>query len=255
MIKHDIQQDFCNLLYKNLDMQTIHPPYEQELKELYCIETGDLELLEKTLDKNYSDSYNVVLAPTHLRHMKNLGIIIATLSCRAAIKGGVDAETCFLLSDIYINKVETLTNSEAIESLIRQCQYEYTKLVHDTTKSRNNACTQNQNMYIEQCKNYIYSHLHDKILIPEIASELSLNPNYLSVLFKKHEGISIKQFITNEKIKLVKKLLIHSKYSYIEIATCLSFSSQSHLEKYFKKFTGTTLRKYREKYYIEKISC
>ena len=112
----------------------------------------------------------------------------------------------------------------------------------------------NQNLYIEQCKNYIFSHLHDKIKIPEIATELSLNPNYLSVLFRKYEGVSIKQFIINEKIKVVKKLLIHSDRSYLEIAICMSFSSQSHLEKQFKKITGITLRQYREKYYIEKMS-
>lgn len=253
MIEHDIQHDFCNLLYKNLEMQTIHPPYEQELRELHCIENGDLDLLEKTLPKSYDDSYNVILSKNPIRHIKNLGIVVVTLACRAAIRGGIDPEISFSLSDTYINKLESLDDYKSIENLMRQSQYEYAKLVSDIKKVSN--CTnKDKNLHIEQCKNYIFSHLHDKIRISEIAAELSLSANYLSVLFRKYEGISIKEFIINEKIKLVKKLLIHSSYSYIKIATCMSFSSQSHLENQFKKLTGTTLRQYREKYYIKKMS-
>ena len=92
MIEYDIQSDFCNLLYKNLEMQTIHPPYEQELRELHCIENGDLELLEKTIPQSYDDSYNAILAKNPIRHIKNLGIVVVTLACRAAIRGGIDPE-------------------------------------------------------------------------------------------------------------------------------------------------------------------
>ncbi|WP_289128142.1 AraC family transcriptional regulator [uncultured Clostridium sp.] len=254
MIEHDIQTDFCNLIYRNLDMKTIHPPYDQELKELYCIENGDFELLQKILPKDYDDSYNVILANTPIRHIKNLAIIVVTLSCRAAIRGGITPEISFSLSDTYINKIESLDDYNSIEKLMRQSQYEYAKLVNNFKNMSNKNSNKNQNLYIEQCKDYIFSHLHDKIKIPEIASKLSLNPNYLSVLFRKHEGISIKEFIINEKIKIVKNLLTHSEYSYIEISNCMSFSSQSHLEKQFKKMTGSTLREYREKYYLKKFT-
>ena len=108
MIEYDIQSDFCNLLYKNLEMQTIHPPYEQELRELHCIENGDLELLEKTIPQSYDDSYNAILAKNPIRHIKNLGIVVVTLACRAAIRGGIDPEISFSLSDTYINKIESL---------------------------------------------------------------------------------------------------------------------------------------------------
>lgn len=253
MMEHDIQSDFCNLLYKNLERQNIHPPYNQELRELHCIENGDLDLLEKIIPKSHNDSYNAILSKNPIRNIKNLGIVVVTLACRAAIRGGIDPEISFSLSDTYINRIETLADYNSIEKLMRQSQYEYAKLVNDFKNVSNKDSNKNQNLYIEQCKNYIFSHLHDKIKIPEIATELSLNPNYLSVLFRKYEGLSIKEFIISEKIKIVKKLLIHSDYSYIEIAACMSFSSQSHLEKQFKKLTGITLKQYREKYYIEKI--
>ena len=49
-------------------------------------------------------------------------------------------------------------------------------------------------------------------------------------------------FILKEKVKLARNLLSYSPYSYIEIATYLGFSSQIHLEKVFKKYTGMIMR-------------
>ena len=64
----------------------------------------------------------------------------------------------------------------------------------------------------------------------------------------KDENITLTDFILKEKVKLARNLLSYSPYSYIEIATYLGFSSQSHLGKVFKKYTGMTMRQYREKY-------
>lgn len=60
--------------------------------------------------------------------------------------------------------------------------------------------------------------------------------------------MTLTDFILQEKVKLTKNLLTYSPYSYIEIATYLGFSSQSHLGKVFKKYTDMTLRQYRERY-------
>ena len=80
-----------------------------------------------------------------------------------------------------------------------------------------------------------------------------MNPNYISDLFKKEEGISITDYIRNEKIKLAENLLIYSKYQYIEISAYLGFSSQSHLGTQFKEVTGMTLKQYRDCYGVKEF--
>lgn len=75
----------------------------------------------------------------------------------------------------------------------------------------------------------------------------------VSNLFRRHEGISIVDFVAQEKLKLVKNLLTYSNYSYIEIASYLGFSSQSHLGKQFKAQTGMTLKQYRDKYHVREF--
>ena len=110
-----------------------------------------------------------------------------------------------------------------------------------------------QSIWVEASKEYIFKHMHEKIRVQEIADYLHLNSSYLSELFKQQESMTLTDFILQEKVKLTKNLLTYSPYSYIEIATYLGFSSQSHLGKVFKKYTDMTLRQYRERYGREQI--
>ena len=106
---------------------------------------------------------------------------------------------------------------------------------------------------MDQCKDYIFKHLHEKIRIQDIADELFLNANYLSEIFRQYEGLTITEFILQEKVGLTKNLLSYSPYSYSEIAAYLGFSSQSHLGKIFKKHTGMTLKQYRDQYGVREF--
>ena len=99
----------------------------------------------------------------------------------------------------------------------------------------------------------ILAHYYVEDAVQEIADYLHLNSSYLSELFKQQESMTLTDFILQEKVKLTKNLLTYSPYSYIEIATYLGFSSQSHLGKVFKKYTDMTLRQYRERYGREQI--
>ncbi|MFQ9939437.1 MAG: helix-turn-helix domain-containing protein [Blautia hansenii] len=146
-----------------------------------------------------------------------------------------------------------MQNPAALYPLIRTFEMEYARLVQDLKKQTSQQKKREGNPTVEQCKDYIFKHLHEKIRIPDIARELYLNPNYLSNLFRRHEGISIVDFVAQEKLKLVKNLLTYSNYSYIEIASYLGFSSQSHLGKQFKAQTGMTLKQYRDKYHVREF--
>lgn len=215
------------------------------------IRTGNPEQLKISWEEDYIGELGV-LADNPLRNNQNLGIVLVTLASRAAIEGGIMPETAFSLNDSYIRKLEKAHTPETAYQLARQAEYQYALLVKEEREKKAGA---NQvsaaDSRISQCKDYIFAHLHGKITTAEIAKALYLNPNYLSGLFKKVEGITIGQYILLEKIKLVKNMLIYSHYSYIEIANYLGFCSQSHLGEKFKKITGLTLHQYREKYGVK----
>lgn len=250
-LNHDhtgkVQKHFNDILFENHENNVHHNPYDQEMREFGSIENGDLIQLEKSLQEDY-DGTTGTLAKDPLRNLKNLGIVLATLASRAAIRGGLSPEISFSLSDSYIQQIEECKDLALVAPLAHKAEFQYAEMVHEIKEKQKGILKKQKNPRINKCKDFIFSHLHDRITLEDLAAEADCNPNYLSQLFKECEGISISGYILQEKINRAKNLLIYSDYSYIEIATYLGFSSQSHLGTQFKKHTGYTLRQYREIY-------
>lgn len=243
------QKLFTEIFFEFREEEKKHNPYDQERREYTSIRNGDLEQLERSKRETY-DGAEGILAKTPLRSAQNLAIVIITLSCRSALEGGLHHEVAFSLSDSSINTVEEMLTPEDAVRVARDAQYQYCLLVNEIKNNAKHAKQTKPNVLISKCKDYIFLHLHDKIRVQDMAEELYVNPNYLSNVFKEYEGITLSQFIMNEKIKLVRNMLIYSPYSFIEIASYLGFSSQSHLGTHFKKNTGMTLREFRELYQV-----
>lgn len=250
-LNHDhtgkVQKHFNDILFENHENNVHHNPYDQEMREFGSIENGDLIQLEKSLQEDYDGTIGT-LAKDPLRNLKNLGIVLVTLASRAAIREGLSPEISFSLSDSYIQQIEECKDLALVAPLAHKAEFQYAEMVHEIKEKQKGILKKQKNPRINKCKDFIFSHLHDRITLEDLAAEADCNPNYLSQLFKECEGISISGYILQEKINRAKNLLIYSDYSYIEIATYLGFSSQSHLGTQFKKHTGYTLRQYREIY-------
>lgn len=250
-LNHDhtgkVQKHFNDILFENHENNVHHNPYDQEMREFGSIENGDLIQLEKSLQEDYDGTIGT-LAKDPLRNLKNLGIVLVTLASRAAIRGSLSPEISFSLSDSYIQQIEECKDLALVAPLAHKAEFQYAEMVHEIKEKQKGILKKQKNPRINKCKDFIFSHLHDRITLEDLAAEADCNPNYLSQLFKECEGISISGYILQEKINRAKNLLIYSDYSYIEIATYLGFSSQSHLGTQFKKHTGYTLRQYREIY-------
>ncbi|MDO5539603.1 MAG: helix-turn-helix domain-containing protein [Eubacteriales bacterium] len=241
-----LKADYCNQIFYNRENHIVHNPYNQEMRVLEAIERGDPDTAREAIWEDFS-AFVGILSEDPLRHEKNIGIVNVTTSSRAAIRGGLHYEKAYTLSDCCIRQIEKCDDINEIRALYKAAQLQYAEMVRDSKSAAADAQGGN-NPHIEHCKDYIFSHLHGKITVQEIANYVGLTQNYLSALFQKCEHISLKQYILNEKIKLVQRMLIYSPYSYIEISNYLGFTSQSHMGREFKKATGMTPRKYREKY-------
>ena len=82
---------------------------------------------------------------------------------------------------------------------------------------------------VEAIKEYIYHHLDSDIRREDIAVQVFMNPNYVSRLFKKVEGISLKEFIVREKMKMARALLISSQLPVSIVALKVGSVSYTHL--------------------------
>ena len=167
-------------------------------------------------------------------------IVSTTLVSRAAIRGGMDVEDAFSLSDAYIQKCELLTRPDQILNLQYHMILEYTQKVERIRLGKRPS------KLAMEVANYIQHHLSEPITAENIAKELYLSRPYLSRKFIEETGESLTDFILKEKTEEAKRLLRYSEKSLTAISNYLGFSSQSHFSRVFKKYTGTTPGEYRE---------
>lgn len=102
---------------------------------------------------------------------------------------------------------------------------------------------------INDIKKYIKEHL-EEVTRSEISEAFYLSPNYLSKFFRKETGISLSEYIQNERMDLAKRLLLQEKLSISQIAIETGYPSFAHFSKQFKKFVGMTPNEYRKMYLL-----
>ncbi len=101
---------------------------------------------------------------------------------------------------------------------------------------------------IAAVKRYIRAHIQENIYISDIAGHVFLNEQYLMRTFKKATGVSILEFITNERIWLARELLTNTDRSIKQVADSVGYGNYSYFTKIFKRSTGLTPQAYRREH-------
>ena len=221
--------------------QNVHNTYELEQTLMHIIRKGDTAALREWTVSAPAVSGGI-LAAEQLRQLKNTFIVTATLASRAAIRGGMDVDDAFTLSDSFIRECELLNAHERIINLQYQMILAFTERVERIRLGKRPT-----KLAIDVA-NYIQHHLSEPITAEEIARELYLSRPYLSRKFIAETGESLTDFILKEKTEEAKRLLRYSDRTLTAIGSYLGFSSQGHFSRVFKKYTGHAPSEYREKY-------
>ncbi|WP_442600589.1 AraC family transcriptional regulator [Paenibacillus sp. KN14-4R] len=214
--------------------------YQNEKMLLFYIKNGQPEAL-KELFSAFPKLKAGTMANDTLRQLKNMGICSAAMASRAAIEGGLNVQTAFHLSDLYIQKLEMVHNPASIYPLIMQILLDFA----ERTKQVKYNYDSSSKLFL-QCANYVSTNLFNNIKIEEIAAEFGISRSRLSNLFHKQTGITLTQYILQEKVLEAQRLLQFTDKSIAEIAFHLAFSSQSHFQTVFKKYTGITPNRFRD---------
>jgi AraC-like DNA-binding protein len=182
-----------------------------------------------------------LLASDQLRQLKNTFIVTATVTSRAAIRGGLSEEEAFSLSDAFIQQAELLQTQGKIVELQYNMILEFAEQVEKMRRG------ENPGKLAFDVANYVRCHLSEPIRTEEVAKTFYLTRTHFAAKFKKETGKTLTDFILNEKTEEAKRLLRYSDKSAAAIATYLGFSSHGHFVKVFKKYAGITPGEYREK--------
>ncbi|MFC5467648.1 helix-turn-helix transcriptional regulator [Cohnella suwonensis] len=93
---------------------------------------------------------------------------------------------------------------------------------------------------------FIQNHLQDSMLsLDSISDHLGLSSSYIRHVFKEVYEITLADYILQERIGKVKKLLVSTDHTIAEIAEMAGFQTKSHFYNAFKKSEGVTPVQYR----------
>lgn len=240
-------EEIQKLLYENAEIGYIHTTHKEDMLRYHYLIQGDMRAVDEAM-RTLNASMQGTLSQDPLRNMKYLYVVTVSLAARYVVEAGIPLEKAYAISDLYIQKMDLLTNEEEIVKLAGECFGAYVEVVREYKKSNTYSKP------IMRVLNYIASHFNEKITLEVLAKEANLHPNYLSVLFKKETGENLSEYLIRSRIEVAKSLLARTEYSYIQISCSLAFNSQSHFTKVFKEQTGFTPKQYRLKFYDTNFS-
>jgi AraC-like DNA-binding protein len=238
-LDREINQKYVETFYEAKEDSTLLNNYAIEAALTRFIETGNVEGLRKFKDRSKHTKVGVI-ANNNVRQWKNMFIVAVTLVCRASMRGGLSPSLAYQLSDIYIQQVERLTNTEAIQSLLTQVQIDFANRV------ANSIVPATADNILHRVIQYVRENTNKNINVSNVAEYVGYSRPSLSRKVKKELGFELSKFIRKTKLEEAKDLLAFSDKSINEISNYLCFADQSHFQKSFKSEYNITPQAYRK---------
>jgi len=152
-------------------------------------------------------------------------------------------------SKIYYNlfhQLIQLRNEEDIESKLLY----FSKITSLLVNIQRDSCFysgEGKSSVIYRAERFMTENFTDKIGLKEIAGSVHLSPNYFHKLFSTITGITPHDFLMKKRINYAKELIMTSEHDMMEISMLSGFESQAYFNYCFKKSTGYSPTKYRQK--------
>ena len=125
-------------------------------------------------------------------------------------------------------------------------------LIDHTVSGAQNLCTRYQ-LFLGSGKSqpiwlaitYIQEHYTENITLEELSRVADRNPQYISNLFSKTCGMSLKEYITCLRVEAAKRMLRSTSIPIGEVALAVGYSDAKYFSRIFQKSTGKSPREYR----------
>ena len=236
------EKELTHKTFANREHAFKHTPFEREFAFYNDVKNGEVDrVMQAMLPLGAGGSG--VLSEDPIRNMKYHFIVMTAMITRFCVEGGMEMETAYTLSDLYIQRVDKCVGEKEIHRLHREAVFDFTSQM--SRLKRNRRYSRSVVMAID----YIYDHLHSKISERDIAAHVSLSVSHLSRTFHSETGKAVSTYIALQRVEAAKNMLQYSDYTAVDIGNYLAFHSHSHFISTFKKYTGITPGEFRKKYF------
>ncbi len=228
LVQHKMRKDETD--FKRLSL-------EWEANAVRCVREGNVKGITYLNYQDFKDKMGAT-ASTPKRTFEYNTVAAISIFTRAAIEGGAKPDDAYDLSDVLLQALEKTKTIQDVQDIMRLAEVMFARMVH-------RARARNKPYQIEKCRAYVNENIFRKITVAELGEHVGLHPHYLSNLFSEYEGITLKDYIQQEKINGACYLLKYTNQSISEIALRFGYKSQSKFTEIFRKWQAMTPTEYR----------
>lgn len=175
-----------------------------------------------------------------LRQKKDECITFTTLITRAAVKGGYPYEYALSLSDTYIRSMEEAPGISEVEKIFFSCYTDFVEKVHQVKMNfQYSKAVSSLITLIDSC-------IFSDFSMEDAAHTLGYAKYYLTKCFKKETGLTVSEYLRNQRLETAKELLIHSNEDIVTISNRLRFSLPSYFSQQFRQYVGVSPSDFRD---------
>lgn len=216
---------------------TVHSPgeysystAETEVSILSVIVTFDrLNIVKKELNEEDIGDYSALLLP----------------DCISDISEETLHEFSILLHQyIHYNTDKTEPNKIKCCSILYEILHKLDFYTRKRLSQNKKEYLYNQ-YYIKKIHSMIQKNYHKKIKTAQIAKELGISSNYLSIMYKNATGNTFSNYLTGVRMTKAEELLKTDHLSVKEIAEATGFENESSFRKRFKQYFGINIKEYK----------
>ncbi|MBR7927575.1 helix-turn-helix transcriptional regulator [Aerococcaceae bacterium zg-ZUI334] len=238
--KNSYQKNFAK---GNIDYTNIYQRYELENQLMLMIESGDINAVQHAFkdvtnfSKNIFDKINSTYAYNYY-NVYTANAMIRVLARKAAEKSGLSVIIIDQITQKNIQNLKFNSTQESLTTLIT----ELTQAVHDYLIHK-----KDYNPIISNITEFLMFHYSEEISLTALANKFNVSDSYLSKLFIKETGETIKQYIAKLRCKKAADLLIETNMKISQISEFVGYLDNNYFIKVFKKLYNQTPSEYRKK--------
>ncbi|MVN88247.1 helix-turn-helix domain-containing protein [Deinococcus sp. HMF7620] len=98
---------------------------------------------------------------------------------------------------------------------------------------------------VRQALEFIREHLTSDLSLASIARAAQLSERHLSRLFRAATGLSLHQYVIEQRVNQAQNLLRRTDLTVAQVAVSCGFAHHQHLGRHFKRLTGASPEQYR----------
>ena len=213
--------------------------YIADKKEKYMVSTGEYLIMKPGFQYGYKPSqcsfYWVHFDCPFMNVPKEQ---IISLPCRGNIKNLGRFHVLFTqLNDIYVTYENQFASNFFATNILLEL-FNQVSSKNPIPASAEDKLHRNIITYIKWSRAY-------RVKVKDLAEHFGYHPKYLSTVFRKKEGTSLKQYLIDQTMECAKEELCNTERSILSIALSMGFCDGQAFSHSFKHAVGVTPTEYR----------